>query len=82
MFRNIKKKTKKNSIEKKVKNKRITSCHSFVFALYTLISPNLQIMLYKTILFNTIKNSSIDVSVNSILDVIQILTYFLMQFTA
>ena len=49
MFRNIKKKTKKNSIEKKVKNKRITSCHSFVFALYTLISPNLQIILKKTL---------------------------------
>ena len=46
MFRNLKK-TKKIQLKKKVKNKFFSSCPSFVFALYTLTSPNLQIILKK-----------------------------------
>ena len=47
MFRNLKKKTKKNQLEKKVKNKFFSSCPSFDFALASLISPTLQITLKK-----------------------------------
>ena len=45
MFRNIKKKTKKDFNWKKKSNIIFLNCSSFVFALYTLISPNLKIML-------------------------------------
>ena len=38
---------KKFQVENKVKNKVFSSCPNFVFALYTLISPNLQIILKK-----------------------------------
>ena len=52
MFRNMKKKTKKNSIGKKgqifFKN---SSYPSFVFAFYTLVSPSLQIILKKKITY-------------------------------
>ena len=47
MFKNLERKTKKFQLEKKVKNKFFFSCLSFVFVLYTLISPNLQIILKK-----------------------------------
>ena len=48
MFRNLKKKkTKKISIEKKLKNQFFSSCPSFIFALYTLISLSVQIILKK-----------------------------------
>ena len=46
MFRNPKKKTKKKSNWKK-KSKKNSSCPSFIFALYTFISPSLQIILKK-----------------------------------
>ena len=42
-----KKKTKKILNWKKVKNKFFSSYPSFIFALYTFISPNLQIILKK-----------------------------------
>ena len=38
---------KKIQLKKKVKNKFFSSCHSFIFELYTLISPNLLIILKK-----------------------------------
>ena len=47
MFRNLKKKTKKIQLKKIVKNFKNSSCPGFVFVLYTLISPNLQIILKK-----------------------------------
>ena len=47
MFRNVRKKPKKFESEKKVKNKKISSCSSFVFAPYNFISPNLQIIFLK-----------------------------------
>ena len=47
MFSNLKEKTKKNSIGKKVQNQFFSSCPNFVFAFYTLVSPNLQIFLKK-----------------------------------
>ena len=47
MFGNLKKKTKKISIGKKFNF--FSSYSSFVFALYTFISPNLQIILKKKI---------------------------------
>ena len=48
MFRNLKKKTTKNfDWKKKSFNFIFSSCPSFAFALYTLISPNLQIILKK-----------------------------------
>ena len=47
MFGNLKKKTKKYQLEIKVKNKFFSSCLSFVFVFYTLLSPNLQIVLEK-----------------------------------
>ena len=43
----LKKKTKKKFNWKKVKNNFFPSCPRFVFALYTLISPNLQMILKK-----------------------------------
>ena len=46
MFRNLRKKTKKNLIEKK-NLIFISSCPSFVFALYILMSSNLLIILKK-----------------------------------
>ena len=49
MFRNLMKKTKKFQLEKKVKNNFFSSCLNFDFALYILISPNLQIILKKKI---------------------------------
>ena len=44
MFRNLKKKTKKISIEKKSQNRKKISYPTFVFSLKILISPNLQII--------------------------------------
>ena len=49
MFRNLKKKRKKNSFGKKSQMKILCSCSNFVYALYILISSNLQIILKKTI---------------------------------
>ena len=40
---------KKNSIEKKGQNEFFSSYHSFVFAIYIFISPNLQIILNKSL---------------------------------
>ena len=45
MFRNLRKKTKKIELEKKVKNNFFSSCPNIVFALYT--SSNLYIILKK-----------------------------------
>ena len=45
MFTNVMKKTKKFELEKIQKYKKNSSWPSFIFALYTLISPNLQIIL-------------------------------------
>ena len=45
MFRILREKTKKTELEKKFKNKIFSTCPSFVFAPYTLISPNLHIIL-------------------------------------
>ena len=48
MFRNLRKKIKKQfELEKKVKTKTFSSCPNFIFGLYNLISPNLQIILKK-----------------------------------
>ena len=47
MFRNLKKKTKKFLIGKKFKNNFFSGSLNFIFALYALISPNLQIILKK-----------------------------------
>ena len=56
MFKNLKKKTKKISIGKK--NQFLifffSSCPNFVCALYTLISPNLQIILKKNYILGLI----------------------------
>ena len=49
MFRDLKKKTKKFQLNKKFKNKFFPNCSTFVFILYTLISPNLQIILEKNL---------------------------------
>ena len=50
MFRNLKKKTKKNfTWKKKSIFKKNSSCPKFVFALYTLISLNLQLILEKNL---------------------------------
>ena len=51
MFKNLKKKTKKIELEKKDKNIFFSSSLCFVFALYTLMSPNLQIILKKKIIY-------------------------------
>ena len=45
MFRNLKKKTKKNFNWKKKSKFNFFSCLSFAFGLYTLTSDNLQIVL-------------------------------------
>ena len=47
MFRNLRMKTKKIWIGKKVENNFFLSYPSFFFVLYTLISPNLQMILEK-----------------------------------
>ena len=47
MFRNIKRKTKKNLNWKKSQIFFFSSCSSFIFAYYSLISPNLYIILKK-----------------------------------
>ena len=48
MFKNLRKKTKKKSqLEKKVKNNFFSSCSSYFFALFILISPDLQLILKK-----------------------------------
>ena len=49
MYRNLRRRPKKIELEKKVKNKIISSSPSFVSSLYSLISPNLQIGLEKKI---------------------------------
>ena len=52
MFRNLQKKTKKYfKLEKKVKNNFFSSYPSFIFAPYTLISPNIHIILKKKIMY-------------------------------
>ena len=40
---------KKIQLKKKVKNKKNSSCFSFVFAFETFISPNLQLVLEKNL---------------------------------
>ena len=50
MFKNLKKKTKKIQLEKEVKF-FFPSYSNFVFAHYTLISPNLQTILKKRITY-------------------------------
>ena len=47
MFRNLRKKRKKFELGKKVKNLKNSSCTSFIFTPYTLISPNLHMILKK-----------------------------------
>ena len=50
MFGKLKKKTKKIfQLEKKIYNKKNSSYPNFVFALYTLIFQNFQIILKKTL---------------------------------
>ena len=47
MIRNLKKKTKIFQLKQKVKNKFFSCNPKFIFALFTLISPNLQVILKK-----------------------------------